>query len=164
MDIFALAIWKVGSLGAGFFGFGFIVAMLIVGSVSDSAVASEITLGGAILMESAVSVSNVSCADLADSLVFHSVSLNQGLTRLSSRHHRRLGSASASRANASGTVWILLWVLLWILFGGSYYRSSSLGYPESPSGLSLVAFVKRIYENHRPLFNPFRALFKRNSV
>ncbi len=91
VDIFALAILKVGSLGAGFFGFGFIVAMLIVGSVSDSAVASEITLGGAILMESAVSVSNVSCADLADSLVFHSVSLNQGLTRLSSRHHRRLG-------------------------------------------------------------------------
>ena len=41
--------------------------MLIVGSVSESAVASEITLGGAILRESAVSVSNVSFADLGDS-------------------------------------------------------------------------------------------------
>ncbi len=77
--------------------------------------------------------------------MFDSVSLNQGLTSPPSRHHRRLESVSPA-----GQTPVVFGILFGILFGGSYYRSSSLGYPESPSGLSLTAFVKHIYENHRP--------------
>ncbi len=145
VDIFALAILKVGSLGAGFFGFGFIVLMLIVGSVSDSAVASEITLGGAILIDSAVSVSNVSCADLADSLGVSFGVSKSGSDKAAVSPPQAVRVSIISRANASGVLGFIVGFYLWILFGVILFLLFS--------GLSRVALwfifgqhlVKRIY-------------------
>ncbi len=119
VDIFALAILKVGSLGAGFFGFGFIVAMLIVGSVLVSSVASEITLGGAILIDSAVSVFNVSFADSFADVFGVSKS---GSDKAVVSPPQAVKTNITSRANASGTGGFIvdfIWgVILSLLFSG----------------------------------------------
>ncbi len=117
MDIFALAILKVGSLGSGFFDFGFIVLMLIVGSVSDSAVASEITLGGAILIDSAVSVSNVSCADLGDSLGVSFGVSKSGSDKAVVSPPQAVKVNIISRANASGVLGFIVGFILDFIWG-----------------------------------------------